>query len=122
MRFTRLALTVGFAASLFAAVPATASAAEPPTYTCATDRPAPLIFPPPAFGIQCTASPGAPTEGRVNEPVRLIIKDPTFVPFPRGEDGSVRLNCRRADVHQRDDEDGLMVNGWQCFPEDERPF
>jgi len=119
-----MAMTVGFAASLLAAAPltATASAAEQPTYTCAADRPMPLIYPPPAFGIRCTASPGAPTEGRVNERIKLIIEDPTFVPFPRGEDGSVRLSCGRADVHQSEDEDGLVVNGWNCSREGEPTY
>lgn len=116
MRFTRLALTVGAAASLFAAAPltSTASAADRPTYTCDHDGPAPLIYPPWVSGIDCVASPGAPTSGPVNEPIKLIIEHPGF--SSRG-DSEARFNCERAQVRE-DDEGVRSVMGRGCFPEE----
>jgi hypothetical protein len=115
VRFTRFALTAGFAATLFAAAPMTAiaSAAELPTYTCFTDTPAPHIFPPWVHGIDCVASPGAPTSGPVDGPLKLVIEHPKFSSEdPRG----ARFICDHAQVHEGEAQN-LRVMGMGCFPE-----
>ncbi|MCD0448778.1 hypothetical protein LO762_06150 [Actinocorallia sp. API 0066] len=110
--FAVFAVSVG----LLAAAPTAASRALPtapsdlPTYTCATDGPVPLIYPPVVHGVKCAASNGAKPTGTTSGALRIIITRSTGTGEPR------IWGCTSTTVYDRDNT-GKSVVGTNCFPE-----